>query len=189
LFAPGVGVLVTYVLVIGNPWLNRDIGRAVPGRDSDLGLVGPLVFYPSWQVDQGFAGPFGFWLSNLRTVLFVALGVLALNRVARWLPEPTRKPAVFSATVGSIAVSAVVAALTAAVLVPLVLGTRPFFLTDTGIPVSYLTAQLTLSASFGVLFGVLLAAVVVGRTRAPLGAAGTIGRTAGRRPHTPKSFW
>lgn len=49
LFTPGVAVLLGFVLLAGNPWLNRDIQLAVYDFDSAGRLVAVLFSYPAWQ--------------------------------------------------------------------------------------------------------------------------------------------
>lgn len=189
LFAPGVGVLVGYVLLVGNPWVNRDLGVAVADADSAVRLVDVMVFYPSWQVDLDWVGPFMFWSSNLRTVLFVGLAIAGLARVSRRLRETTGGAGVFVATVGVIALSAVAAGLTAAAVVTTWLEPRLALPYSRDVSTEYFLGQFSGSASFGVLFGLVLGAVVVAQRQHPTGVASRAERVAKSRVNAPKSFW
>jgi hypothetical protein len=190
LLAPGVGVLLGYVLVIGSPWLNRDLQISLTDTDSALRLIDVMVFYPSWQLDPGIFGPFQFWSANLRTILFVGFAIAGLTRVSRWLRESAGGMGVFVATVGAIALSAVAAGMAAAVIVTTLLDEPVIFPTSSGrLTAEYFLGQLSASASFGVLFGLVLGAVVVAQRQSPAAAARRPERAAKRRTNTPKSFW
>ncbi len=187
LFLPGVGALVGYVLVVGNPWLNRDLQLSLTDSDSALRLVNVMVFYPSWLLDMDEAGPYQFWLANLRTILFVGLAIAGLPRVLRWLRETTGAVGVVIATVGVIAVSAVAAGMTAQA-VALMLLEAPFS-PSSDLTTDFFLGQLGASASFGVLFGLGLGVVVVTQRHAPSIAASYANRPARSRVNVPKSFW
>jgi hypothetical protein len=182
-------VLLGYVLLVGNPWVNTDLSIAVTDSDSALRLVDVMVFYPSWYLDPETVGPIRFWTSNLRTVLFVGLAIAGLARVSRWLRESAGGAGVFATTVGVIALSAVAAGLTAAVLVTTFLGS-PFPVSDTrDVSTEYLLGQLSGSASFGVLFGLVLGAVVVAQRQGRGTVTRPTERAAKRGVNAPKSFW
>lgn len=181
-------MLLGYVLLVGNPWVNTDLSIAVTDSDSALRLVDVMVFYPSWQVDPDLFGPIRFWTANLRTALFVGLAIAGLARVSRWLRENAGGAGVFAATVGVIALSAVAAGLTAAILVTAFLGT-PFPVSGDDLSTEYLLGQLSGSASFGVLFGVVLGAVVVAQRQGRGNVARRTERSAKRAVNAPKSFW
>lgn len=179
LFTPGAAVLLGFVLLVGNPWLNRDLILALSNSEPGLRLGALLFAYPSWHVNTDRVGMFLFWFANLRTVLFVALTVAGLSRVSRWATATT---GLFIVTVGMTALSAVTAGLTSGAIAVFLLDTRgqlPFV--DASRPAEFFLGQLTASASFGVLFGLALGAVVAMQRRAP---------ARGERPaDTPKSLW
>ncbi|MEV6235459.1 hypothetical protein [Lentzea sp. NPDC051838] len=180
MFTPGVAVLVGYVLLVGNPWLSRDISLALYDTDTALRLVDVLVSYPRWHVDVELYGPFMFWWGNLRTVLFVALAVAGLPRVTRWVSAGGL--GLFVVTVGMTALSALAAGLGSALVAVTLLdtdGSLPFI--DAERPEEFFFGQLSASASFGVLFGLVLGAVVVTQRRVPASRE--------RRTDAPKSFW
>ncbi|MGW4213836.1 hypothetical protein ACWEIJ_38040 [Lentzea sp. NPDC004789] len=179
LFTPGVAVLLGFVLLVGNPWLNRDLILALSDRESAFRLGALMFSYPSWHVDIDRAGVFLFWFANLRTVLFVTFAVAGLTRVSRWA---TATAGLFVVTVGMTVLSAVAAGLTSGAVAVALLDTRgqlPFV--DASRPVEFFLGQLTASASFGVLFGLVLGAVVATQGRAP--ARGE------RQADVPKSLW
>ncbi|MET9631622.1 hypothetical protein ABZX92_29580 [Lentzea sp. NPDC006480] len=180
MFTPGVAVLLGFVLLAGNPWLNRDIQLAVYDFDSAGRLVAVLFSYPAWQVDAELYGPFMFWFANLRTLLFVTLAVAGLTRVPRWTSAGGL--GLFVVTVGMTALSAVVAGLASAGVAVALLDTGdslPFI--DASRPEEFFLGQLSASASFGVLFGSVLGAVAVMQSRTPVRRQ--------PRADTPKSFW
>ena len=180
LFAPGVAVMLGFVLLVGNPWLNRDISVALSDTDSAVRLFDVLFTYPSWHVDVDRVGPFLFWFVNLRTVLFVALAITGLNRMSRWANGTA---GVFVTAVGLTTLSAVTAGLSSAAVAMTLLDTRSallYFSPDR--PGEFLLSQLGLSASFGVLFGLVLGvAAVMQRPRTPAREES--------RVTAPKSFW
>ncbi|GHH27943.1 hypothetical protein [Lentzea cavernae] len=180
LFEPGVAVLLGFVVVVGNPWLDLQVALADSG--SALRVVSVLFSYPSWHVDLDSAGPFFFWFANLRTVLFVALAVMGLSRVSRWVSEAAGGKGLFVTTVGLTTLSAVVSGMVASVAVTVLLDSRetgPYLLD--GQPEEFFLVQLSTSAAFGVLFGSVLGAVVALRRRTPASRE--------RRVHAPKSLW
>ncbi|HEX8864765.1 MAG TPA: hypothetical protein VF821_03825 [Lentzea sp.] len=180
LFTPGVAVLLGFVLLAGNPWLNRDVQLAVYDFESAGRLVGVVFSYPAWQVDVELYGPFMFWFGNLRTLLFVVLAVAGLLRVPRWVNGGGL--ALFVVTVGMTALSAVAAGLGSGLVAVTLLdtdGSRPFI--DADRPEEFFLGQLSASASFGVLFGIVLGAVAVLQQRTPVRRE--------PRVDTPKSFW
>lgn len=182
LFAPGVAVLVGYVLLVGNPWLSRDITLALSGSDSAFRLATVLFSYPGWHVDVDTVGPFLFWFENLRTALFVAFAVVGLTRVPRWVSGTAGGGGLFVTVVGVTTLSAVTAGLASAMVAVTLLDPRetlPYIGFDR--PEEFLLGQLTTSASFGVLFGLVLGAVVAMQRRTPAGRE--------RRVNAPKSFW
>jgi hypothetical protein len=179
---PGVAVVLGFVLLVGNPWLYQDIFIAVSDAESAGRFVNVLISYPRWHVDVDRAGPFLFWFANLRTVLFAALAVAGLLRVSRWVGESASGVALFVVTVGMTTLSAVAAGLASAAVALTLLDSRavlPFFSPDR--PEEFFLSQLGASASFGVLFGLVLGAVVAVRHRNPAGRE--------RRVNAPKSFW
>lgn len=181
LFTPGVAVLLGYVLLVGNPWLNRDLQIALSDSEPAFRLGGVLLSYPSWYVDVDRIGPFLFWYADLRTLLFVALAVAGLVRVPRWVSEK-EAAGLFVITVGLTTLSAVIAGLGSSAITLILLDSReamPYIGPDR--PEEFLLSQLGPSAVFGLLFGLVLGAVVVMQHRAPAGAK--------RRVNTPKSFW
>lgn len=180
LFTPGVAAVLGFVLLVGNPWLNRDLTLALYDTDSAIRLVSVLFSYPSWHVDVDRVGPFLFWSVNLRTVLFVALTIAGLNRTSRWANGTA---GLFVITVGLTTLSAVTAGLASAVVAVTLLDTRsalPYFSPDR--PEDFILSQLGTSASFGVLFGLVLGVVAV--MQRPRTA-----RNEERRATAPKSFW
>jgi hypothetical protein len=183
LFTPAVAVVVGYVLVVGNPWLNRDLSFAVSDYDTPFRLIGVLFSYPSWHVDLDLVGPFLFWFANLRAVLFVGLTVAGLTRMSRWLGENPSGVALFVTTAGLTTLSAVIAELGSAAIGLALLGagaTDPYVGPDH--PTEFFLNLFGGAASFGVLFGLVLGAVVVGQQRhAPADRE--------RRVVPPKSFW
>jgi hypothetical protein len=191
LLAPGVGVLLGYVLLVGNPWWNRDIQVAVSDSESIFRLVNAMVSYPSWQLDAERFGPFIFWSANIRTLLFVGFAVAGLTRVPRWLRETTGGAGVFVTTVGTIALSAVAAGLASAAVVSILFDTpRIIFPSSSGeADTGYFLGQLSAGASFGVLFGLMLGAVVIAQRHGPAAAARRPERAAKGRTNAPKSFW
>lgn len=179
LFTPGVAVLLGFVLLVGNPWLNRDLILALSSSEPGFRLGALMFSYPSWHVNADRVGVFLFWFANLRTVLFVAFAVAGLTRVSRWATATT---GLFVVTVGVTALSAVAAGLASAAVAVALLDTRgqlPFV--DASRPAEFFLGQLTASASFGVLFGLVLGAVVAMQRRAP--AHGE------RSAEAPKSLW
>ncbi|WP_189258681.1 hypothetical protein [Lentzea flava] len=182
MFAPGVAVLLGYVLLVGNPWLNRDLTIALSSADSAARLVNVMLSYPSWHVDVDRVGPFVFWFANLRTVLFVALAVAGLNRVSRWVSDTAGGTGRFVTTAGVTTLGAVVAGLaSAAAAVALVDPRSAFPYIPPDRPEEFLLSELGVSASFGVLFGLVLGGVVAGQRRAPASEE--------RRVDAPKSLW
>lgn len=181
LFTPGVAVLLGYVLLVGNPWLNRDLQIALSDAESAFRVAGVLLSYPSWHVDVDRVGPFLFWYANVRALLFVALAVAGLARVPRWVSEK-EGAGLFVITVGLTTLSAMIAGLGSSVIAVSLLDSRetmPYV--GLGQPEEFFLGQVGASATFGVLFGLVLGAVVVMQRRAPAGAK--------RRVNTPKSFW
>ncbi len=180
LFAPGVAVLLGFVLLVGNPWLNRDITLALSDTDSAVRIVNVLFSYPSWHVDVDRVGPFLFWFANLRTILFVALAIAGLNRMSRWANGTA---GLFVTAVGLTTLSAVAAGLASAAVAMTLLDTGSALLYfSPGRPEEFLLSQLGPSASFGVLFGLVLGvAAVMQRPR-------TTAREE-NRVTAPKSFW
>jgi hypothetical protein len=180
LFTPGVAVLIGYVVLVGNPWLNRDLTFALSDADSAIRLFDVMFFYPSWHVDVDRVGPFLFWFGNMRVVLFVALAVAGLNRLSRWVSESAGGVGLFVTTVGLTTLSAVTAGLASAVAGVILLNpraTRPYFTPDR--PEEFFMVQFGESAVFGVLFGLVLGAAVVMQRRT----------STQRRVSAPKSFW
>lgn len=179
LFTPGVAVLLGFVLLVGNPWLNRDLILSLSDSESAFRLGALMFSYPSWHVDVDRVGVFLFWFANLRTVLFAAFVIAGLTRLSRWV---TATGGLFVVTVGLTALSAVAAGLTSGAVAVALLDTRgqlPFV--DASRPEEFFLGQLTASASFGVLFGLVLGAVVAMQRRAP---------ARGERPATaPRSLW
>ena len=182
LFTPGVGVLLGYVLLVGNPWLNRDLAVALSSNESVFRLVNVMFSYPSWHVDVDRVGPFLFWFANLRTVLFVAFAVAGLARLSRWVSETAGGVGLFVTAVGLTTLSAVTAGLVSAAIGVTLIDTREAFpYVAPGQSEEFFLSQLGASASFGVLFGLVLGAVVAMRHRAPASTE--------RRVNGPKSFW
>lgn len=182
LFTPAVAVVVGYVLLVGNPWLNQELTLAVSDVESAIRLTNVLFSYPRWHVDVDRVGPFLFWFANLRTVLFVALAVAGLPRVSRWVSDSAGGLGRFVTTVGVTTLSAVTAGLASALVAVTVLTTDdslPFI--DGDRPEEFFLGQLGSSATFGVVFGVVLAALAAGQSRAPTEEE--------RRATPPKSFW
>ena len=179
LLTPGVAVVLGFVLLVGNPWLYQDIFIVLSDTESAGRFVNVLFSYPRWNVDVDRVGPFLFWFTNLRTALFVAFAVAGLLRVPRWANEGV---GLFVVTVGMTTLSAVAAGLAAAAVALTLLDTRsvlPFFSPDR--PEELFLSQLGASASFGVLFGLVLGAVVALQRQAPVDRE--------RRADAPKSFW
>jgi hypothetical protein len=115
----------------------------------------------------------------LRTVLFVAFGVFGLGRVSRWARGSASE---FVVVVGMTTLSAVAAGLGSAAVAVTLLNTRdslPFI--DAGRPEEFFLGQFSASASFGVLFGLLLGTVVIMQSRTPVRGE--------PRAEAPKSFW
>ncbi|NKE57636.1 hypothetical protein FXN61_12635 [Lentzea sp. PSKA42] len=182
MLAPGVAVLLGYVLLVGNPWLNRDLIVALSDADSALRLVTVMFSYPSWHVDVDLVGPFLFWFANMRAVLFVALAVAGLNRMSRWVSVTAGGTALFVTTVGLTTLSAVVAELGSAAVGLALLderSTSPYYGSDR--PDEFFLNLFSASATFGVLFGLVLGAVVVSQRR------NTVSKES--RVTAPKSFW
>src|ERR1041384_992692 len=127
LFTPGVGVLLGYVLLVGNPWLNRDLAVALSSNESVFRLVNVMFSYPSWHVDVDRVGPFLFWFANLRTVLFVAFAVAGLARLSRWVSETAGGVGLFVTAVGLTTLSAVTAGLVSAAIGVTLIDTREAF--------------------------------------------------------------
>ncbi|HEV2782792.1 MAG TPA: hypothetical protein VGX25_25660 [Actinophytocola sp.] len=170
--------------------MNRDLQLAVSDSDSALRLFDVMVFYPGWQLDVDRFGPFLFWLSNLRTILFVGLAVAGLARVSRWLRETASGAGVFVATVGVTVLSAAVAGMAAAVTVVNLVDEPRFFPTSDGrLTAEFFLAQLSLAGSFGVLFGLVLGGAVLMQRQGQIRAAERPKRPAQRRVDAPKSFW
>lgn len=181
LFTPGVAVLLGYVLLAGNPWLNRDLQIALSDAESVFRVAGVLLAYPSWHVDVDRVGPFLFWFANLRTLLFVALAVGGLARVPRWVRDDAGGVGLFVLTVGLTTVSAVVAALGSSMISVSLLGSREAMAYLGPVPEEFVLTQLGSAATFGVLLGLLLGAVVAMQRLAPAREK--------RRVNAPKSFW
>lgn len=181
LFAPGVAVLLGYVLLVGNPWVNRDLQVAVSDADSVIRIVDVLVYYPSWHVDVDHLGPFLFWFTNLRTVLFAVLAVAGLSRMSRWLDENAGGAVRFVTTVGLTTLSAVAAGLTSAAVAVTLVDSREALLYVGPGPEQFFLRQLSMSAMFGVLIGLVLGAVVIMQRRTAVHRE--------RRVNAPKSFW
>ncbi|MEU0878285.1 hypothetical protein ABZ345_06770 [Lentzea sp. NPDC005914] len=182
MLTPGVGVLLGFVLVVGNPWLNRDIILALSDVESSIRIADVLVSYPSWHVNDHRVGPFLFWFMNLRTVLFVALAIAGLAKVPRWVSPAAGGVGLFVTTVGMTTLSAVTAGLVSATAAVTLLDSRsvlPFISSDR--PEEFLLAQLGSSASFGLMFGLVLGAVAVMHRPSPVSRE--------RRVTAPKSFW
>ncbi|MGW6932942.1 hypothetical protein ACWGE0_22995 [Lentzea sp. NPDC054927] len=180
--APGVAVLLGYVVLVGNPWLNRDLAFALSGSESVFRLANVMFSYPAWHVDVELVGPFLFWFANLRTALFLVFAVAGLNRVPRWVSGTAGGAGLFITTVGMTTLSAVTAGLGSAAVAVTLLDTRsalPYLAYDR--PEDFFLGQLTTSASFGVLFGLVLGVVVALQRRTPAGRE--------RRVNAPKSFW
>lgn len=182
LFTPGVAVVLGYVLLVGNPWLNRDLQIALSDAASAIRLTNVLFAFPAWHVDVERVGSFLFWFANLRTVLFVALAVAGLSRVSRWVGEKAGGPALFVVTVGLTTLSAVAAGLVSAVVAVTLLDAREVVYIAPGLPEEFFLGQLGSSASFGVVFGLVLGVVVAMQRRAPV-------VDEERRVNPPKSFW
>lgn len=179
LFTPAVAVVVGYVLLVGNPWMNRDLAIAASDYDSSLRVVYVLFSFPSWHVDIDLVGPYLFWFTNLRAVLFVALAVGGLGKVSSWVRETARGPALFVTTVGLTTLSAVIAGVASVgVAVALTDERDTYFESDR--PAELFLNVFGTSASFGVLFGLVVGLVAV-QSRAPA--------TRERRATAPKSFW
>jgi hypothetical protein len=178
LFTPAVAVVVGYVLLVGNPWMNRDLAIAASDYDSSLRVVYVLFSFPSWHVDIDLVGPYLFWFTNLRVVLFVALAVAGLGKVSSWVRETARGPALFVTTVGLMTLSAVMAGAGAVGVAVALTDERDYFGPDR--PEDLFLNVFGTSASFGVLFGLVVGVVAV-QSRAPA--------TRERRVTAPKSFW
>lgn len=182
MLTPGVAVVVGFVLLVGNPWLYRDIFIVLSDVDTSGRFVTVLMSYPRWHVDVDQVGPFLFWFGNLRTVLFVAFAIAGLLKVPRWLGERTGGAGLFVTTLGLTTLSAVGAGLISSVVAMVLLNDESaleYFYTDE--PEVFLLSQFGASASFGVLFGLVLGIVEVMRRRTPTGRE--------RRVNAPKSFW
>ncbi|MFD4635935.1 hypothetical protein ACFWN2_01400 [Lentzea sp. NPDC058436] len=180
MFEPGVAVLLGFVALVGNPWLNLDL--ALSDSDSVLRVATVLLSYPAWFVDIDQAGPFFFWFANLRTALFVALAVAGLNKVSSWISETAGGRGLFVATVGMTTLSSVVAGLTSALVSVTLLDDRatlPYLIPDR--PEEFFLSQLGTCAAFGVVFGSVLGAVVTNRRRRPASRE--------NRANAPKSLW
>ncbi|MFD9697553.1 hypothetical protein [Lentzea sp. NPDC059081] len=176
---PGVAVLVGFVVLVGNPWLNLDLTIALTDSDSSLRVATVLISYPTWQVDLDRAGSFLFWFWNLRTVLFVVLAVLGLARVRRWAGD---KGGLFVTTVGMIALSAVAAGLVSGLVATTLLddgGSLPYLVP--GESDEFFVSQLGSSAAFGVVFGAIIGGVVAMPRSRPASRE--------RRVSPPKSLW
>lgn len=177
-------MVIGYVLLVGNPWMNRDLAIAVSGDyDSPVRLLYVLFSYPSWHVDVDLVGAFLFWFANLRAVLFVALTVAGLLRMSRWIGEKAGGVALFVATMGLTTLSAVIAELGSGAIGLALMDTQAldqYF--GPSEPTEFFLNLFSASASFGVLFGLVLGTVVVGQQRhAPADRE--------RRVIPPKSFW
>ncbi|MFC3895331.1 hypothetical protein ACFOWZ_27955 [Lentzea rhizosphaerae] len=182
LFTPAVGVVIGYVLLAGNPWLNRDITIALSDADSAVRIISVLFSYASWHVDVDRVGPFLFWFANLRAVLFVALTIAGLASTSRWVRETAGRTGLFVVTVGLTTLSAVTAELGSAALTVTLMDTSAtygYFAPDRS--GEFFLSLFSTSASFGMLFGLVLGAVVAAERRAPANGE--------RRADTPKSFW
>jgi hypothetical protein len=170
-------MLVAGVLVVGNPWLNKDLQPANP-------LFRVMATYPRWLVDPNEVGLYLFWLANLRTMLFVVLAIAGLARVSSWIRESASGAGVFVAVVGVIELSAVVAGLAAEVIVSSWLASP--FPNAEDFRSEYFLDQLSVSASFGVLSGLALGAIVVAQRYGPTVVAL---RPDKGQSNAPKSFW
>jgi hypothetical protein len=182
LLTTAVAVVVGYVLLVGNPWLSRDIAIVVSDSDSIFRFVNVLFSYPTWYVDTERTGSFLFWFANLRTVFFVVLAVAGLLKMPRWVSSTAGGLGLFVITVGMTTLSALTAGLASALLgVTLVDkdGSLPFI--DVYQPEEFFLVQLSVSAWFGVLFGVMLGVLVLTERPAPTSRE--------RRVTAPKSFW
>lgn len=181
LLAPGVAVLLGFVALVGNPWLNLDL--ALADSDSVLRVATVLLSYPAWFVDIDQAGPFFFWFGNLRTALFVALAVVGLNKVSGWVSGTAGGKGLFVTTVGVTTLSAVVAGLASGFVTVVLVDDRstlPYL--NPGQPEEFFLVQLSSSAAFGVLFGSVLGAVVAAaKRREP--------EKRERPANAPKSLW
>lgn len=175
-------MLLGYVLLVGNPWLNRDLTLALSDTDSAIRLTSVMFSYPSWHVDIDRVGPFLFWFANLRTMLFVAFALAGLVRLSRWVSENAGGVGLFVTTVGLTTLSAVTAGLASAAVVTTLTDTREVFpFIDVDRPEEFFLSQFGASATFGVLFGLVLGAVVAMQRRTPASTE--------RRVDAPKSFW
>jgi hypothetical protein len=167
--------------------LNQSLRIRFSDSDSAPPVFQVLVFYPSWQLDPDTVGPFQFWWSNLRTILFVVLVIAGLIGMLGWLRPTTGKMGVFVATVGVTALSATIAGLASAVIVTTLLD--PLFLpTVNGRTDEFLLSQLSTSAEFGVLFGSILGAAVIAQLQGLRNAARRT-QVVKRSASAPKSFW
>lgn len=184
MLAPGTAVLVGFVLLVGNPWLNLEATAApVPiGSSSTFRLLSALVSYPAWYVDADRVGPFWLWFSNLRVLLFVLLAGTGLSRVRRWAGEAGGAIGLFITTVGLTTLTAVIAGLGSGLVVVALFdedASLPFVIP--GATEEFFLAQLSMAAVFGVLIGSLLGAVVAAQRWKPAHRE--------RPARAPKSLW
>lgn len=175
-------MLLGFVVLAGNPWVNEELTLALSGSESAFRFANVVLSYPSWHVDVDRAGAFLFWFANLRTVVFVLLAVAGLSRVSRWVSDASGGAGLFVSTVGLTTLSAVVAGLASSVVAVALLDTRaalPYVVP--GRSEEFFLSQLSSSAMSGVLFGSVLGAVVALQRRKPA--------NRDRRAHAPKSLW
>ncbi|MFB9729995.1 hypothetical protein [Haloechinothrix salitolerans] len=159
-FAPGVGTLLVYVLLVGNPWVSRTASTVGGEHDNVGGMLASYFFFPRWYIDLEGVGVWGFWMADIRTIVFVLLVVFGLNRAVQ--PVMASKMATFAATTGVTVLGAVIASVSGIVLASLVTD-MPSLISGPVQPTEhYFVLNLLFDAAiFGVLFGAILGVAAV----------------------------
>jgi hypothetical protein len=162
--APGVALVVCYVLLAANQVVADLVVKSFPGPGFPLYSV---VMFPSWRVSPRPGNEWNFWAMDLRAVLFVALMVFGLRRLARSSPGG----GAFVALVGTTVLAASVAAVAGALLTVAIAG-QPNAGNDWDYAGSdsfenLLMIPLIDATLFGLVFGIALGAVAARAYRSP----------------------
>lgn len=162
--APGISVVLCYVLLAANQVVTDLVEKSFSGPGFPLYSV---VIFPRWRLSPQPGNAGNFWALDLRAVLFVALMVFGLRRLARSSPGG----GAFAALVGTTVLAASVAAVSGALLATAVAG-QPDGRNDGDYPGSdffenLVVTPLIQATLFGLVFGIALGAVAARAYRSP----------------------
>jgi hypothetical protein len=159
--APGAGVVLLFVLVVGNPWVaDRIITASEHTSSSLLGWLYYLLRFPDWRLSRGQQMPnwhdvAGF---DLQAVVLVAVVALSFRRLG---DSPGTLFTRFAGAIGVVVLAAALAAVAGGLISEP--GLDQETRSGTGGGGGYILDNVSQGVFFGALLGLLAAAVIVQR--------------------------